>query len=78
MYLHTNVLSSVASLSSLISGDPYYDININNIDDIYTSALGTSLTRMGVSVAAMTIVLIYNNNLLILANTYLRELQRFP
>ena len=77
MYLYTNVLLSVASLSSLISGDPY-NININNIDDIYTSAFETSLTRMDVSVAAMTIVLIYNNNLLILANTYLRELQRFP
>ena len=68
MYLHTNVLSSVASL---ISGDPYYDININNIDDIYISAFGTSLTHMGVSVAAMTIILIYNNNLLILANACL-------
>ena len=71
MYLHTNVLSSVASLSSVISGDPYYDISINNIDDIYISAFGTSLTHMGVIVAAMTIVLIYNNNLLILANACL-------
>ena len=42
-------LSYVASVSSLISGNPYGDINVNNVGDLYTSAFETSLTRMGVS-----------------------------
>ena len=39
--LHVYLLY-IASVSSLINGDPYGDININNIDDSYTSAFETS------------------------------------
>ena len=52
MYIHvyTHVyLSFVASVSSLISGIPYGDINVNNIADLYISAFATSLTNEDVS-----------------------------
>ena len=58
VYLHTCMdihnyvhvyLSYVASVSSLISGDPYDDINVNNTSNLYISAFETSLQIIGVS-----------------------------
>ena len=37
------MFTSVASVRSLINGDPYDDINLNNIDDLYISAFNTSI-----------------------------------
>ena len=50
MYVYVHILTFVASVSSLISGDPLDDINVNNTADMYTAVFNSSRNLdMGVS-----------------------------
>ena len=49
LYVFIFYLSFVASVNSLLDGNPFDDININNIGVSYTGIFSTSLTLTQVS-----------------------------